>query len=400
MSGPLSGISVIDLTAVALGPLATMILADLGADIIKVEPPEGDVTRALAPSRNAGMGAMFLNLNRNKRSIVIDLKKPNAAELLKRLIVRSDVFVHSMRGQTMTRLGFSYDELRVRNPELVYCAAYGFGKDGPYANRPAYDDIIQGACGLAGLEAATGGGMRYVPTILADKVVGLTAAYSIMAALLHRERTGEGQEVEVPMFESMISFVMPEHLSGATFEPALGALGYERLMAPDRRPYATSDGHICVLPYTTKHWRDFFLVAGRPDLANDPRLNDASSRSKHVAELYCLLAAEIAKAPTQEWLRRLDQADIPSGPVNRLSDLLDDPHVVAVDLITRTKHPTEGPLRAVRPPVRFSATPSTIRRPAPRLGEHTIEILREAGLEDAAVTAAIASGAVHQADAG
>lgn len=399
MIGPLSGIRVVDLTAVALGPLATMILADLGADVIKVEPPEGDVTRALAPSRNAGMGAMFLNLNRNKRSIVIDLKQPDAPALLKRLVEHSDVFVHSMRGQTIARLGFSYDDLRVLNPGLVYCAAYGYGKNGPYANRPAYDDIIQGACGLAGLEAATGGGTRYVPTILADKIVGLTTAYAIMAALLHRQRSGEGQEVEVPMFESMIGFVMPEHLAAATFEPALGAPGYERLMAPDRRPYATSDGHICVLPYTTKHWRDFFMLAGRPDLANDPRLKDAGSRSKHVAELYSLLAAEIIKAPTKEWLRRLDSADIPSGPVNQLADLLNDPHVRAVDLITQVEHPTEGPLRTVRPPVQFSSTPATIRRAAPRLGEHTVEILREFGLTDAVVNAAIVSGAAGQADA-
>lgn len=394
--GPLAGIKVIDLTAVVLGPLATQILGDLGAEIIKVEPPEGDIMRYAGPARHREMGHVFLNLNRNKRSLALDLKCPEAAEALLALVRQSDVFMHNMRPQAMARLGFAYERLRQLNPHLVYCSAHGYGQDGPFADRPAFDDIIQGASGFAALQEATIGEPRFVPTLVGDKTVGLTMVYAVMAALLQRERTGEGQEVEVPMLETMAAFVMAEHLGGLTFEPPLGPPGYARMLAPDRRPHKTADGHICILPYTDRHWRDFFRVAGRPELAEDPRLADAPTRARHFAELYALLAECVRTDTTAHWLTRLRAVDIPCGPVNPLADVPQDEHLAAVDFFPASDHPSEGRIRTVRPPVRFAAADCGLRRPAPRLGEHSREILREAGLAEAAIADLFARGIAHE----
>jgi crotonobetainyl-CoA:carnitine CoA-transferase CaiB-like acyl-CoA transferase len=383
--GPLAGTKVLDLTTVVLGPLATQILGDLGAEVIKIEPPEGDIMRYAGPARHREMGHVFLNLNRNKRSLVLDLKQPDAAPVLLALVAQSDVLMHNMRPQAMARLGFAWERLEQVNPRLVYCAAQGYGQDGPLADRPAFDDIIQGASGLVALEAATGGEARFVPTLIGDKTVGLTMVYGVMAALLQRARSGRGQMVEVPMLETMTAFVMAEHMGGLTFDPPLGPPGYARMLAPDRRPHRTADGHICILPYTDRHWRDFFRLAGRPELTDDPRLADAETRSRHFAELYALVADCVRAAPTAWWLARLMEADIPCGPVNPLADLPADEHLAAVDFFPRTEHPTEGPIRTVRPPVRFGAADCALRRPAPRLGEHSREILREAGLGEAEI---------------
>jgi crotonobetainyl-CoA:carnitine CoA-transferase CaiB-like acyl-CoA transferase len=332
------------------------------------------------------MGHVFLNLNRNKRSLVLDLKQPEAAAVLLQLVARSDVLMHNMRPQAMARLGFAWEQLEQVNPRLVYCAAQGYGQDGPFAERPAFDDIIQGGCGLVALETATSGEARFVPTLIGDKTVGLTMVYAVMAALLQRGRTGRGQLVEVPMLETMTAFVMAEHMGGLTFDPPLGPPGYARMLAPDRRPHRTADGHICILPYTDRHWRDFFRLAGRPELADDPRLADAETRSRHFAELYALVADCIGAAPTAYWLARLKAADIPCGPVNRLAELTDDEHLAAVEFFPRAEHPSEGPIGIVRPPVRFGEADCALRRPAPRLGEHSREILREAGFAEAAIT--------------
>ena len=256
--GPLAGIKIVDLTTVVLGPLATQILGDLGADVIKIEAPEGDIMRYAGPARHREMGHVFLNLNRNKRSLCIDLKRPEAAQVFLALVRQSDVLMHNMRPQAMARLGFAYEKLRDINPRLVYCSAHGYGQEGPLADRPAFDDIIQGASGFVALEEATGGEARFVPTLVGDKTVGLTMVYAVMAALLQRERSGEGQTVEVPMLETMTAFLMAEHMGGLTFDPPLGPPGYSRMLAPDRRPHRTADGHICILPYTDRHWRDFF----------------------------------------------------------------------------------------------------------------------------------------------
>ena len=380
--GPLAGIKVLDLTTVVLGPLATQILGDLGAEVIKIEAPDGDIMRYAGPARHRGMGHVFLNLNRNKRSLVLDLKRSEAAPILLALVARSDVLMHNMRPQAMARLGFAWGRLQQVNPRLVYCSAQGYGQNGPFADRPAFDDIIQGGCGLVSLEMATGGDARFVPTLIGDKTVGLTMVYAVMAALLQRARTGLGQAVEVPMLETMTAFVMAEHMGGLTFDPPIGPPGYARMLAPDRRPHRTADGHICILPYTDRHWRDFFCVAGRPELADDPRLADAPTRSRHVAELYALVAQCVRDRPSAYWLGRLEAADIPCGPVNPLTDLPADAQLAAVDFFQLAEHPSEGSIRMARPPVRFGEAVCALRHPAPRLGEHSRAILREAGFAE------------------
>ncbi|HVH73780.1 MAG TPA: CoA transferase [Stellaceae bacterium] len=391
-ASPLAGIKIIDLTTVVLGPLASQILGDLGAEVIKVEAPEGDIMRYAGPARHREMGHVFLNLNRSKRSLALDLKRLEAAAVMLSLVRRSDVFMHNMRSQAMARLGFGWERLRDVNPRLVYCSASGYGQDGPHADRPAFDDIIQGACGLVALSELTTGDARFVPTLVGDKTVGLTMVYAVLAALVERGRTGEGQAVEVPMLETMTAFVLAEHMGGMTFEPAMGEPGYARMLAPDRRPHKTADGHICILPYTTRHWQDFFRIAGRPELCDDPRLKDAETRARHVAELYALVAECVRGRPTAFWLERLRGADIPSGPVNALDALPRDEHLAAVDFLPLVEHPSEGTIRIARPPVRFAGEEWAPRRHAPRLGEQSREILAELGLSQADIDDLFARG--------
>lgn len=387
---PLAGIKVLDLTAVVLGPLATQILGDLGAEIVKLEPPEGDIMRTAVPARHREMGHIFLNLNRNKRSLALDLKRPEARAIIDALVRGSDVFLHNMRQEAASRLGLGWERLKEVNPSLVYCSAHGYGQDGPLADRPAFDDVIQAGCGLVALQEATSGEARFVPTIMGDKTVGLTMVYAVLAALVERARTGEGQAVEVPMLETMTAFVLAEHMGGMTFEPPFGGPGYARMLTPERRPHRTLDGHICIIPYTTRQWRDFFRIAGRPELADDPRLADGETRSRHIAELYALVAECATSRTSGDWLERLKAADIPCGPVNRLSDLPQDEQLAAVDFLPLVDHPSEGKIRMTRPPLRFSGARAPMRRPAPRLGEHSREILAEAGLDKDAVEDLIA----------
>ena len=394
-AGPLSGVRVIDLTAVLLGPYATQSLGDLGADVIKVESPAGDITRYLGPVRHAGMGGIFLGTNRNKRSLVLDLKQPAAQGVLRRLAAGADVLVHSIRPASAARLGIGYDDLRAANPRLVYCVACGFGEGGPYAGKPAYDDLIQGGSGIAALQAAALGEPRYVPTLIADKTVGLMVVNAILAALFARARTGRGQAVEVPMFETMVSYLMIEHLYARQFEPPLGPAGYSRILAPDRRPYPTKDGHLCVLPYSDKNWQDMFRLAGRADLAGDERFTQVADRSRHIAELYAILAHLFRDRTSAEWLAALEAADIPCMPVMGPDELLTDRHLAAVGLFETVEHPTEGTIRNVRSPMRFAATPTATRRLAPNLGEHGREILAELGLSAAEIAALERSGATR-----
>lgn len=391
---PLAGLRILDFTSVVLGPYATQILGDLGADIVKIEPPEGDVTRNIAPFRNPGMGALFLNTNRNKRSLAIDLKTERGRAAVTRLATRADVLIHSMRPQAMRRLGLDYEALRSTNPRLVYCGAYGFAESGRYAGKPAYDDIIQSASGLAWLQGVNQDAPRYINSVVADKVTGLTVVYAVTAALLQRERTGAGQFIEVPMFETLVSFLMPEHLSGATFSPRLGAPGYNRLLAPYRRPYATRDGYIAVLPYTPEQWRRFFALVGRPELLQEPRFADPASRSRNIAALYEIVSEVVRTRTTAEWMIALDKADIPSMQVKSLDDILDDPHLAEIGFFETMRHPSEGELRTVAPPVRFGGAASPLRRPAPRLGEHSREVLLEAGLGEELVAGLVRDGVV------
>jgi crotonobetainyl-CoA:carnitine CoA-transferase CaiB-like acyl-CoA transferase len=395
MSGPLSGVRVVDCTTVVLGPWAAQQLGDLGADVIKVEPPEGDTTRQLGPMRNPDMGAFYLAVNRNKRSIVLDLKQEAARRVLLGLAARADVLLHNYRPQAARRLGMSYETFRAVNAGLVYVGTYGFGAAGPYGEKPAYDDIIQAASGVASVQASIMGEPRYVPTIVADKTSSMTVLAAVLAALYHKARTGEGQEVEVPMFESVAAWVMVEHLYGETFVPPPDTIGYKRILNPYRRPFKTRDGYLAILPYTDQNWRDFFALANRPDLADDLRYKTLGSRLRHIETLY----GEIAKiAPTRtnaEWLAELDRRNIPAMTVNTLESLLRDPHLEAVGFWQSVEHPSEGPLRLPGIPVAYKGTPGAIRRLPPRLGEHSVEILRELGLGAHDIDALIASGATR-----
>lgn len=366
-----------------MGPYATQILGDMGADVIKVESPSGDLFREVAPFRNAGMGAAFLNVNRNKRSIVLDLETDHDRQTMLKLLETADVFVYTLRPRSLARFGLDYERLRERNPRLIHCGAYGFSEHGPYAGRPAYDDIIQAMSGISSLQGRRESGEpRFVNTIIADKVAGLSAAYAIAFALFERERSGVGQAIEVPMFESLASFLLIEHLAGETFRPGLGGVGYDRVLSKHRRPYRTKDGYLAVMPYSTTHWERFFELAGKPEYAADSRFLDHAARSENIDELYRLLSEILAERTTDKWLQMLEPADIPVAPVLSPEDLLEDPHLRVIGFFRDDVHPAEGEIRTVSIPVRFSRTPGSIERLAPRLDEHRDEILEEIARAD------------------
>jgi crotonobetainyl-CoA:carnitine CoA-transferase CaiB-like acyl-CoA transferase len=397
MSGPLAGVRVVDCTTVVLGPWAAQQLGDLGADVVKVEPPEGDTTRQLGPMCNPDMGAFYLAVNRNKRSIVLDLKQEPARRVLLRLAARADVLLHNYRPQAARRLGMSYETFRAANPGIVYVGTYGFRASGPYGDKPAYDDIIQAASGVAAAQGSIVGEPRYVPTIVADKTSSMTVLAAVLAALYHKARTGEGQEVEVPMFESMAAWVMVEHLYGETFVPPRETIGYKRILNPYRRPFKTRDGYMAILPYTDQNWRDFFALTGRQDLLDDPRYKTLASRLKHIEALYEELGRIATTRTNAEWLAELDRRNIPAMTVNSLESLLHDPHLEAVGFWQTVEHPTEGTLRLPGIPAVYGKTPGAIRRLPPRLGEHSEEILREVGLPSEEIAALMASGATRAA---
>ncbi len=378
-AGPLAGMRIVDLTTILLGPVATQMLGDLGADVIKVESPGGDAVRGAGPPPvEDGMGAIFLTNNRNKRAVVIDLKDPRGLEAMMRLIVSADAFVHNMRPQAIDKLGLDYPAVSARNASIVYCGAYGFRRSGPYGHKPAYDDMIQAVSGLAALQAMDGE-PRYVTSVIADKVTGLHVAVAVLAALVHRALTGEGQCIEVPMFETLVGFNMFEHLYGKTYDPPRGSMGYPRALSPDRRPYRTRDGWIGALPYTDRQWAALFEIANRPDLAADPRFKTLPSRLAHIDEVYATLGELLAERTTAEWLDALDAANVPSMPVNQPDDLVDDPHLAATGFWQKVEHPDLGTLRLPGIPAQFSKTPGAIRRAPPALGEHSVEILTEIG---------------------
>ncbi len=394
MSGPLAGIRIIDLTTVILGPYATQILGDLGADVIKVEPRDGDNMRHSAPMRHAGMGHIFLHLNRNKRSIVLDLKQPAGRDAMLRLCASADVLIYNVRPQAMARLKLSYEDVRAVNPKIIYVGAFGFSQKGPYAAKPAYDDLIQGMVALPSVIQQAGGDRpRFVPSTMADRITGLNAVTAVTTALFHRERTGRGQAVEVTMFESLTQFVLGEHLGGKTFEPPLGPMGYPRLLAEHRNPYETKDGYLCLLVYNDKQWRSFFRIIGREEMfEKDPRFSSQANRSQHFAESYAFVAEHIKTRTSAEWLSVLTAADIPVMPLNSLEDLLADPHLNETGFFSLVEHPSEGTLRSMAVPSQWSDSIPDAPRPAPRLGEHSAEVLREAGYVDTEINAMIAAG--------
>jgi crotonobetainyl-CoA:carnitine CoA-transferase CaiB-like acyl-CoA transferase len=398
MSGPLAGVRVLDLTTVVMGPYATQILADFGADVVKVEPPGGDVMRYAWPYRNPGMGHIFLNANRNKRSIVLDLKQPAARGACLALAKRADVLVYNIRPQAMARLRLSYDDVCSANPRLIYVGCFGYSQRGPYAAKAAYDDLIQGAAGIPALLKMQGAETpRYAPIIVADRSVGQQVASAVSAALYYREKTGKGQRVDVPMFEHLLQIVLGEHLGGYTFEPQHGEPGYARMLAPDRRPYPTKDGYVCTLIYNDKQWAAFFKVIGRPDMAADARFATQEVRSKNYDIAYAFVADELRKRTTAQWIEALEAADIPVQRMNSLADIVADPHLAATGYFRSVEHPSEGPIRSMAVPSEWSASPPEYRRHAPRLGEHTREVLCEAGLADDAIEELLRAKAAMQA---
>jgi crotonobetainyl-CoA:carnitine CoA-transferase CaiB-like acyl-CoA transferase len=388
-TGPLAGVRIVDMTSVVFGAYATQILGDQGADVIKVEFPGGrrggggDIMRWAGHGQPGGpedLGPIFMTINRNKRSMLLDLRQARGMTALRRLLATADVFVASVRYDGLSRLGLDYEAVKAIKADIVYVHGAGYGSDGPQAGEPAYDDLIQAACGLADLLPRTDGDPtpRMLPTLVADKVSGLFMAQAITAALFHRQRSGEGQFVEVPMLECLTTFTLAEHFYGHVYDPPTGPLGYTRVANAQRKPYATKDGYIGLLPYTDRQWDQFFEAAGWGEtFGKDPRFADYRSRVKHIRELYALVEVVVRTRTTDEWLALLRPLQIPVTRLNRLDELPTDPHLRAVGLFERYEHPEAGAYMSLRPPVRFSATPANIRRHPPRLGEHTGEILDE-----------------------
>ncbi len=398
MAGPLHGVRVLDLTTMVMGPYASQILADFGADVIKVEAPTGDSMRWVWPFRNAGMGHIFLHANRNKRSIVLDLKQDAAREACLALAAKADVLIYNIRPQAMARLHLGYDEVKRANPKIIYVGCFGYSQRGPYAAKAAYDDLIQAAAGIPWLfQKQSGDNPRYAPLIMADRSVGQQVASAVTAALYSREKTGKGQRVDVPMFEHLLQLVMGEHLAGQGFEPPLGEPGYSRMLTPYRRPYRTSDGYVCALIFNDKQWKAFFELVGQPEKMNDPTFATPEVRSRNFDTVYAWVADELTKRSTAQWLEALERADIPVQRMNSLMDILRDPHLEAIGYFGTVEHPSEGRIKSMAVPSEWSETPPEQRLPAPRLGEQTEEILREAGYSGDRVRELLATGAAQAA---
>lgn len=389
----LKGIRVIDMSAVLMGPLSGRILGDMGADVIKVESLDGDSVRAIGPMRNPGMGPFFMNANRNKRGLALDLKSEPGKEVLRRLIKTADILIYNARPQAMARLGFDYAACRAINPGLVYVGAFGFGQDGPYAARPAYDDLIQGLSGIPSLIGRAGDhDPQYVPLAIVDRFVGVSVVNAILGALVHKLRTGQGQSVDVPMFETMADVVLSDHGSGATFDPPLGPIGYPRSLAKERRPFRTRDGYICVMLYLDSQWKAFFKLVGSNRGETDPRFASITTRTVHASEVHQILEQHLLERTTEEWLRDLQQQDIPAVPMHTLETLVEDPHLQAIGFFEWRDHPSQGRVRSQRHATRWSETPLVNERHAPALGQHSREVLAEAGYSEAEIDALFRAG--------
>lgn len=396
MKAPLEGIRVVDMTSVVVGPLCTQMLADYGADVIKIEaPPGGDIARTLAGRGVTPlMSGKFVHLNRNKRSLALDLKKPGGQDALKRLLAVSDVLVWNVRPPAMARLGLSYDEVKAVNPRIVYVGMFGFGQDGRYRNKPAYDSIIQGSAGVAALNHMATGEPRYLPMVMADRSVGLIATQMILLALYHRECSGEGSAIEIPMFENMTKYVLEEHMYLKTFDPPLGPVGDPRLIDPNAKPLATKDSWICISANTNAQAFAIFEAIGKPELKDDPRFSSVAARFKNVRDYFAIRAAGLKEKTTAEWVEIFDRLDVPAMPYHTLDSLMEDPHLHEVGFFQSKDHPTEGRIRNMRLPNKTSFSARREFKPAPKLGQQSVEVLRDAGLSEAQIEALVASGGV------
>jgi crotonobetainyl-CoA:carnitine CoA-transferase CaiB-like acyl-CoA transferase len=396
MKAPLEGIRIVDMTSVVVGPLCTQTLADYGADVIKLEaPPGGDIARTLAGRGVTPlMSGKFVQLNRNKRSLALDLKKPGGKEALQRLLKTSDVLVWNVRPPAMARLGLAYEDVKAINPKIIYVGMFGFGQDGRYRNKPAYDSIIQGSAGVAALNHMALGEPRYLPMVMADRSVGLIATQMILLALFHRERTGEGASVEIPMFENMAKYVLEEHMYLRTFEPPLGPVGDPRLIDPNARPLKTKDSWVCITANTNAQAFAVFEAIGRPELKDDPRFNSVAARFKNVRDYFAIRAQGLLQKTTAEWVEIFDRLDVPAMPYHTLDSLMEDPHLAEIGFFQMRSHPTEGTVRNMRLPNKTSFSPRPEWQGAPKLGQHSVEVLQEAGLSEGDIAALIANGGV------
>ena len=393
----LEGLKILDMTTILMGPYATQIMGDYGAQVTKVEAPSGDLMRQVGPARQQGMGPMYLNTNRSKRSLALDLKTEAGRKVLMRLAQQSDVLITNVRPKAMARLGLTWEALEAANPRLIYAALVGYDQRGPYAGRPAYDDLIQGGACIPHAFVRAGQRPSYVPAAIADRIVGMSAVNAILAAVIERHQSGLGQKIEVPMFETMLSMILADHMGGLTFEPALDKGGYARHLSPDRRPYQTKDGYICALVYTDGHWERFFRALGRPEMpAADPRFADFNARMAHIDEVYAELGRILLTRTTAEWLDLFDRADVPVMPMHSFESVLEDPHLNATGFFQSVEHPTEGPIRQMSVPARFSRSQVRPERLAPRLGA---DGLADAGFDAGEIAELQDAGVLHVAAA-
>jgi crotonobetainyl-CoA:carnitine CoA-transferase CaiB-like acyl-CoA transferase len=394
--GPLTGIKVLDLASVIMGPVACQHLADMGADVIKVESPDGDLMRSVGPRKSADMGAVFITCNRNKRSIVLDLKQAKARDVLYRMVAGSDVLIHSIRTEPALKLGISYEQLRQYNERLVYCHVTGYADAGAYGGQPAFDDTMQAESGLAMLQRVVAGEPRYVPSSIVDKICAINAAHAVVLALFERTHSGLGQEIELPMFETITAFNLTEHLWGAAFEPPLGPMGYDSVRRGVRKPYPTKDSYLAFLPYSNLHWHKFFRLVGRPELVDDPRFDTFPARQRNYDAVFGFVRETLKERTTAEWVQLFGDQDIPMAAVNQIEDMLEHPHLKSVNFWQQMEHPTEGTLRVASNPIGLKRTPPSVRRLAPRLGEHTREVLREFEFRGEEVDGLLADGVVRE----
>lgn len=383
-NGPLKGIKIVDMSTVVMGPYATQILGDLGADIVKIENIGGDIMRYAGKSPTPLMGPVYMRCNRNKKSLELDLAKPSAKKAVNSLIKKADIFITNIRLSGLERLDYNYEKVKEINPNIIYVHCVGFGSDGPYGGRQAYDDLVQAASGVTELiSQATGSPEpRYIPSIIADKTAALHAVYATIAGLFHRERSGEGQFIEVPMFESFVSFNMVENLYGPTFVPSQGPMVYPRSIEPNRKPFPTKDGFIGIVPYNDEHWFKLFELAGSKEVMDDPKFLTFKDRTENISQLYAKVGEVTKKKSTQEWVDLLEKAQIPYMPVQKMSEILKDDHLTKIGFFEQRKHPTEGTYISLKHPVKFSETPAVVLRDPPKVGQDNFEILSDLGYNE------------------